>query len=280
VIAISIIVIAILSGITLYGLYIFDPKQATRPISHFPKSIAVVGDSISVGFNTRQTNQATLANNWATGTNSEVNSIAARIAKERSIATLPSTNVAKPGAESNDLSNQVRKVAVKNPDAVLVLIGANDICTSGGQTNGMTSVTLFQSRIRESLHAIDAQTDIFVGSVVNMQNLLDIGAADSDVQAVWAKANICKVMLTRPSSTAPEDIVRREAVNVRVADYNKVLKDECEQLRNCTYDQGATFKIVFDKSDVSPTDYFHPSINGQAKLAEAFWPVIQQKYQL
>ena len=50
-----------------------------------------------------------------------------------------------------------------------------------------------------------------------------------------------------------------------------MLKDECERYAWCTFDGNAVFGYQFTRSDVSSLDYFHPSLSGQAKLANITW---------
>ena len=50
-----------------------------------------------------------------------------------------------------------------------------------------------------------------------------------------------------------------------------MLSEVCAQHSFCRYDGGAVFAYSFSKQDVSKLDYFHPSLSGQADLAEVTW---------
>jgi len=45
----------------------------------------------------------------------------------------------------------------------------------------------------------------------------------------------------------------------------------CGQYANCRFDNLAVYSFAFTKDMVSTLDYFHPSISGQAGLAEVTW---------
>ena len=55
--------------------------------------------------------------------------------------------------------------------------------------------------------------------------------------------------------------------------YNAALAEVCALYRQCRFDGGAAFNADFTKADVLHTDYFHPSISGQAKFAAGTWAV-------
>src|SRR6266480_1447957 len=78
-------------------------------------------------------------------------------------------------------------------------------------------------------------------------------------------------MLKNPTSNAAADVTRRANVQARNVAFNGVLQSVCAQYIHCRYDGGAAYAINFLASDVGTTDYFHPSVNGQAKAAAAAW---------
>jgi hypothetical protein len=56
-------------------------------------------------------------------------------------------------------------------------------------------------------------------------------------------------------------------VHQRVVDYNTALATVCAQYSNCRFDQNLIFDQQFALTDVSASDYFHPSLSGQTQLA-------------
>jgi hypothetical protein len=73
-----------------------------------------------------------------------------------------------------------------------------------------------------------------------------------------------------PASDA-DDVARRRAVRERTIAFNEVLDEVCALYIHCRFDKGAVFNDPFTSADVSNRDYFHPSIRGQARLAQVTW---------
>ena len=88
---------------------------------------------------------------------------------------------------------------------------------------------------------------------------------------MWAIAGICQSMLAWPFSNLPADVARRARVRQRNIDYNTQLAQVCAAYTLCRFDSNAVFNTPFVRSDVTTRDYFHPSVNGQAKLAAVTW---------
>ena len=109
--------------------------------------------------------------------------------------------------------------------------------------------------------------------------------------------NVCQGLLANPLSTEPADEERRAAFRDQVIAYNDALAEVCAEFKRCRWDDYAVFNSGFTTADVatvqstraastpalqpdpvfgpgnanSTADYFHPSISGQARLAEAAW---------
>ncbi|MGH3371167.1 MAG: hypothetical protein ACRDPR_14345, partial [Nocardioidaceae bacterium] len=62
-----------------------------------------------------------------------------------------------------------------------------------------------------------------------------------------------------------------QAVRDRNIAFNAVLQQECAAYVNCRFDDNAVFGFQFSRSHVSKLDYFHPSLSGQAALAQITW---------
>ena len=54
-------------------------------------------------------------------------------------------------------------------------------------------------------------------------------------------------------------------------EFNTVLEQECAAVARCLFDDNAVFNFQFASGHVSKLDYFHPSLSGQAALAEITW---------
>ena len=183
-------------------------------------------------------------------------------------------NDAVTGAKMNGLPGQAANAvkAPNTPDQVLILLGANDVCTS--TEAGMTSVASFRSNYKSGLETLstglpDARID--VSSIPNIFNLWSVLHTSTSAQLTWGLAKICQSMLAEPTSESAAAKTRRANVQKRNEEFNAVLSEVCAEFIHCQYDKGAAYAIKFATSDVSTLDYFHPTTNGQNKAAETAW---------
>jgi lysophospholipase L1-like esterase len=249
-----------------------------------PTSIDALGDSITRGYNSQGVGCGTLAdcpaNSWATGSNAAVNSYFTRVK-----ALNPSVVLARPqtsstaggndaitGAKMANLPAEATNAvnAPNKPDQVMILLGANDVCTSSEAT--MTSLASFEANLRAGLNILssgvpDARIDI--SSIPNIFNLWNVLHNNLSAQLVWGLAGVCQSMLASPTSLSQANVDRRARVQQRNIDLNSKLRDVCAQYIHCHYDGGAAYALNFVASDVGTIDYFHPNTNGQAKAAAA-----------
>jgi lysophospholipase L1-like esterase len=156
---------------------------------------------------------------------------------------------------------------------VTILIGANDVCTSSEST--MTSVAEFRSQFTNAMNNLKSRAPnarVYVVSIPDIYNLWDVLKNNSNARSRWSLYNICQSMLANPTSTSTTDAERRARVKQRNIDFNTVLGEVCAAYgSNCHYDGNAIFNTRFEARDVSTLDYFHPSVAGEAKLANAAW---------
>ncbi|MFF7973440.1 SGNH/GDSL hydrolase family protein [Streptomyces sp. NPDC007905] len=244
------------------------PSARPTPVwNRSPDSIAAVGDSITRGFDACAVLSDCPEVSWATGSDAKVDSLAVRLLGVRGAAER-SWNYAVTGARMSDLPEQMAHAAARDPQLVTVMIGANDACRSSA--SAMTPVADFRAGFEESLATLRAalpKTQVYVASVPNLKRLWSQGRTNPLGKQVW-KLGLCPSMLGGADDLTRAAVVRRETVQRRVEDYNKVLKDVCAKDRHCRFDRNAVFDYRFDTEQLSPWDWFHPSRNGQARLAE------------
>jgi hypothetical protein len=82
-------------------------------------------------------------------------------------------------------------------------------------------------------------------------------------------------LLYNPTSTRAADVQRRIDVQNRVDEFNTRLAKVCALYSTCRFDDRAVANYLFTKADISTRDYFHPSLTGQAVLANVTWPMTQ-----
>ncbi|MFI0236270.1 SGNH/GDSL hydrolase family protein [Streptomyces sp. NPDC016845] len=231
-----------------------------------PRSLAAVGDSITRGFDACSVLSDCPEVSWATGTDAQVKSLAVRLLG-KSRAKTHSWNHARTGARMADLPAQMEQAGAERPDLVTVMAGANDACRP--TVGAMTPVADFRADFEESLRQLRRaapKAQVYVMSVPDLKRLWSQGRTNPLGKQVW-KLGICASMLADPDAVDAAATARRDEVQQRVEAYNEVLEDVCAKDRRCRSDQGAVFGYRFDGDQLSQWDWFHPSKNGQARLA-------------
>ncbi|MEU5534781.1 SGNH/GDSL hydrolase family protein [Streptomyces sp. NPDC020362] len=238
-----------------------------------PDSIAAVGDSITRGFDACTVLSDCPEVSWATGSDAKVDSLAVRLLGVTGAAER-SWNYAVTGARMADLPEQMAQAATRSPELVTVMAGANDACRSSARA--MTSVAGFRADFEEAMSTLRSalpKTQVYVASVPNLKRLWSEGRGNQLGKQVW-KLGICPSMLRDADDLTHKAVLRRDKVQQRVEAYNTVLKDVCAKDRRCRFDDNAVFDYDFDTEQLSHWDWFHPSRNGQARLAEIAYRTI------
>lgn len=244
---------------------------STPALAAYPNSIASTGDSITRAFNDCWFPYVDCPSaSWSTGTSSY--SHYRRIQAVNYWITGRSYNHAVTGADMADLYGQMQGVIARNVDYATVLMGANDVCASS--ESSMTPVDVFAAQFSAAMASLTSSrpnTRVFVSSIPDIYQLFSLYRWDLAANSVWAIAGICQSMLANPWSNSSGDVARRARVRQRNIDYNTVLAQVCAMYTRCRFDNNAVFNTAFVRSDVTTRDYFHPSVNGQAKLAAVTW---------
>jgi lysophospholipase L1-like esterase len=260
--------------LALSPLAVASTAAAEPAVTGYPNSIAAAGDSITRGYDADGVFPPgeRLQYSWATGTATAVKSMYARILAVHSAIKGHARNDAATGAKMIDLAGQVTTAISQHPAEVVILMGANDACTS--TVASMTSVTTFRAQFataikRLSLELPDARIQVL--SIPDLNRLWAVLKNNASARFVWNAAHICQSLLAKPLSTASADVKRRAAVLQRVKDFNTQLQQVCALYVHCRFDGDAVFNYPFVASQVNTLDFFHPSIGGQATLAGVAW---------
>jgi lysophospholipase L1-like esterase len=234
-----------------------------------PSSIASMGDSITRGFNTSGWYSDNTARSFSTGTDTGVNSHYRRILAKNPAISGRTYNVGETGADSFDMPAQATAAVGRGVDYVVMLIGANDACTSS--EGSMTPVTTFRTNINTALSTLKAglpNARVAVVSIPDIKRLWFVGKGSGSARFFWNLGGICQSMLANPTSTSVTDEARRDRVRQRVVDFNAQLAQACAAYGpNCDFDGNAVFGYQFQLSHLSTWDYFHPNTTGQQILA-------------
>ncbi|WP_309246895.1 GDSL-type esterase/lipase family protein [Streptomyces somaliensis] len=245
-------------------------RPAPSPTSSWnprPASVAAVGDSITRGFDTCELLADCPEASWATGSDTRVNSLALRLLGAPALASR-SWNLARSGARVAELPGQMELAAERKPDLVAVMVGANDACRPSADL--MTPVADFRASFEAAmarLRRAAPRTQVYVASIPDLRRLWSTGRGHPVGRRVWS-LGVCASMLADAHDTGPAAEERRGRVRERVVAYNGVLRDVCARDERCRHDGGAVFAYPFAEAQLSPWDVFHPSRDGQGKLAE------------
>ncbi|MFE5815235.1 SGNH/GDSL hydrolase family protein [Streptomyces sp. NPDC056479] len=244
------------------------PSPKPTPVwDRSPASVAAVGDSITRGFDACSVLSDCPEVSWATGSSPKVDSLAVRLLGKAKAAER-SWNYAVTGARMTDVAGQMAQAVTRKPELVAVMAGANDACRAS--TDAMTSVADFRTQFQDAMSTLRKslpKTQMYVASVPSLMRLWEQGRTNPLGKQVW-KLGICPSMLGDADSLTAAANERRETVQGRVEAYNTVLKEVCEKDLRCRFDDGAVYEFRFDGQQLSQWDWFHPSVSGQARLAE------------
>lgn len=232
-----------------------------------PRVVVALGDSITRAANAAGPGERP-ASSWATGHDARdgVSSFAERLVLEGADLSGNVHNFARSGASVADLPRQADLAVEANADLVLVLVGANDVCRASVEE--MTSVDEFRASVREAgtrLRAGLPEAVVMVVSFPDVGVLWDLGKESPSARERWRDVGVCPALL---GEGATEE--ERDAVRERGRELNAALMEEAEALGFAT-DGLAVFRAGFEPAHVSSFDHFHPSLAGQAALAEAAW---------
>lgn len=235
--------------------------------------MAAVGDSITRGFDACTVLSDCPEVSWATGSDTKVRSLAVRLLG-RTGAAERSWNYAVTGARMADLPGQMARAATNKPELVTVMAGANDACRSS--VSAMTSVADFRAEFEDAMDTLRSalpKTQVYVSSVPDLRRLWSEGRSNPLGKQIW-RLGICPSMLGDADSLTAAATRRRATVQDRVEAYNQVLKDVCAKDQHCRFDGGAVFDYRFGTDQLSHWDWFHPSKDGQARLAEMAYRMV------
>ncbi|MET7611752.1 SGNH/GDSL hydrolase family protein [Streptomyces seoulensis] len=258
------------------GTGVSRPSAKPSPVwNAHPDSVAAVGDSITRGFDACQVLADCPEVSWATGADTGVDSLAVRLLGRQGAAER-GWNYAVTGARMADLPGQMATAVKRRPELVTVMVGANDACRSS--VSAMTPVADFRADFERSMATLRKElprTQVYVASVPNLLRLWSEGRADPLGKEVW-KLGICPSMLRGADDLTEAATARRQEVQARVEAYNAVLAEVCAKDERCRSDGNAVFDYRFGTGQLSQWDWFHPSRDGQARLAEIAYRTVTE----
>ena len=266
--------ILILAGVAVAAVAAPSAASAESSVTGYPSYLAAAGDSITRAYDADSVYPPgeRLQYSWATGTSSTVDSIYLRLLAANPAISGQVANDAATGAKMIDLQGQLQNAVSQRAQEVVILMGANDVCTS--TEAAMTPVATFKSEFTSAMTALShglPDARIYVLSIPSVYRLWQVLHTNSAARFVWAAAGICQSMLANPTSTAAADVARRAAVLQREKQFNTQLQSVCARYVHCRFDGDVVFNYPYTAADANTLDYFHPSITGQTTLASEAW---------
>ena len=243
---------------------------AAQPSPPPPKSMAAIGDSSTQAADVCCWYGDHPANSWSSGA-AGWDGVLSHYERLRTIQPRISVyNDAVSGARMSDAPAQAQQAVAQGVHYVTILMGANDLCTRSPET--MTPTDTFRAQLQQTLQTLNTglpgRSRILVASIPDVYQLWKIYHTDPVALFVWDVADICQSLL---AANRTED--QRQLVRTRNIEFNTVLQQECAAVARCRFDDNAVFNFQFSTGHVSKLDYFHPSLSGQAALAEITWTV-------
>jgi lysophospholipase L1-like esterase len=133
----------------------------------------------------------------------------------------------------------------------------------------MTPVETFRRHFRDAVETLERGLPegavVYVVSIPDVTKLREAFWNDSQARTVWRAFGVCPAILSERATA--EDV---ETARGRLVAYNQVLREESDAA-GFAFDDETVFDEPVRREDVSPLDYFHPSLTGQRRLAEIAW---------
>ncbi|HWH08620.1 MAG TPA: GDSL-type esterase/lipase family protein [Candidatus Thermoplasmatota archaeon] len=230
-----------------------------------PRVLAALGDSITRALNAAGPGERP-ASSWATGHDAAdgVLSLAERLVAQAPGLSGNVHNLAQSGARMDDLPRQARLAVDARADAVVLLLGANDACASP-----MTDEAAFRAGFRAGAQVLrDGLPDdavVYVASFPNVSALREAAWESAEVRERWRLGRPCAEVLDENATHE-----RRAQTAARVEALNRALMEEAASFGFAT-DGLAVFRSEVEAAHLSRVDAFHPSLAGQAALADVAW---------
>jgi lysophospholipase L1-like esterase len=242
----------------LAGLVLADGAGAA-----LPGAMAALGDSLTRAYGSVGPTGDNPADSWSTGRDPQVVSHYWRL-RAASSGDIAAANLAVSGSKMAHTSAQAAGVAAGT--YVTLWSGTNDVCTP--TVAQMTTAADYAQQLRQTLTRLAgvAGVRVLVLSIPNWYQVWQTLSADADAQAAWgAYPNRCPSLLA-PTAT-PAD---RNAVAQRIVELNAAASAVCAEFASCTSDGGRIHALTFTAQDLA-FDYFHLSLTGQSRIADAAW---------
>lgn len=269
------------------------PSPLPRPTpatTTAPDLVAAVGDSITQASGATRAGEGLFdvvpggtepQRSWSTGSADGLDSLLQRLQAGFDPHTT-GVNLAVNGARMRAARDQVANTPPLT-ELVTIQLGGNDLCRPS--VDEMTPPEVYEDQLRAALDDLAQRRPaalVQVSSIPDIYRLWELLHTDATAVAVWNGTELtpplipCQSLLAEATSDASQDQQRREQVREHGRELNRRLASVCAEFVRCRYDDGALWRFTHDPdrfvaADISAVDYFHPSFQGQRKLAAVAW---------
>lgn len=192
------------------------------------------------------------------------------------------------GADMDDMDVQAAAGLGNNPYYVTVELGGNDICQDNASQvpdpltyiyDYIDGIFVLDPGIWGVGGGLTGGSTVYTASVPDIKQLYDVGknqtgALGLDCEIIWLGTYIgfpCGSMLSPGNSEA--DRLALQAINLQYNQYLDIVSAQANALSQSVY-WDFTWEVwntAIQGNDISSIDCFHPSSDGQEKLAQATW---------
>lgn len=265
-----------------------SPTIASTPAptpARLPALLGAIGDSYSQGYNV----SPSFLNDrpqfsWVFGTDT-THGVVSLLQRFQALGASPTVVMAaKSGTTMADAERQAelivaatKKLAPGEIAYVTFELGTNDLCAS---PHPMTDPVDFGAQLQTAVGtlraALPSGSRILMMSIPDFPHFREITQADAA-----AKANLAQPPSDRCApylgTNSPSSLAEAGSYLSR---YDAILEAACGDIDShegvsgrlsCTYDAALLAETDFTLADLSTYDYFHPSLSGQARMADNAW---------
>ena len=244
--------------------------EPVEPYEGYPDSMVVLGHSGATGVGSGDPDrQGSIQNNWATGSNPDVNSIYLRLLSKNDAIEGNATNLAQNGADLPLIYEQAKAAVNLEPAPELVFVQAidNDIsCPLVDERLKAFDVSL--TRVLTTLTEGLPGSQVFLVMQDRSGPPKYAAALTAEDRASLGGTGPCAIF-DPDGQTVPDEVERITSI---VARYDDRSASVCDRFERCHHDP-AVFQEVEDRKLLA-SDLTHLSIEGHARNADAAWSAL------
>jgi lysophospholipase L1-like esterase len=259
------------------------PQPTMIPL---PALLGAIGDSYSQAWSVSPANLYDHTQfSWVIGTDKN-DGVLSLLERFRALKVSPTVvDAATSGKKMDDAERQAnlvvaaaKKLSAGQTAYVTFELGTNDLCAS---PDYRTDPATFEAHVQAAVSILRAGlprgSRILMLSVPDFPHFRAITQASPAAVALLAKPNNRNRCVPYLGTSSASMIVEADS---DLAQYNASLKAACDDIDShegttgqlyCTYNAALLSESDFVLKDLSTEDYFHPSLTGQAKMAENAW---------